>query len=103
MDIDLYNEAIEYEQLTRAIYQAILMNEGSENIIVEHNVPIRGRSGVEHQIDVLWHFKQAGIEHDVLIECKNYSTNLTLEKVRNFFGVIHDIGNVHGVIVTKTG
>ncbi|MGP4073235.1 restriction endonuclease [Piscibacillus sp. B03] len=48
-------------------------------------------------------FKQAGIEHTVLIECKNYTTNLTLEKVRNFFGVLHDIGNAQGIIVTKTG
>lgn len=38
-----------------------------------------------------------------MIECKNYSTRLTLEKVRNFFGVLHDIGNAQGLIVTKTG
>lgn len=39
----------------------------------------------------------------MLIECKNYATNLTLEKVRNFFGVLHDIGNAQGLIKTKTG
>lgn len=103
MDLDLYNEAIQYEQLTQSIYQAILQNEANNNIEVEHNVPITGRSGVAHQIDVLWRFKQAGVEHTVLIECKNYATNLTLEKVRNFFGVLHDIGNARGLIVTKTG
>jgi hypothetical protein len=103
MDIELYNEAIQYEQLTQSIYQAILQNESSNNIQVEHNVDITGRSGVDHQIDVLWRFKQAGVEHTVLIECKNYATNLTLEKVRNFFGVLHDIGNARGIIVTKTG
>jgi hypothetical protein len=103
MDIELYNEAIQYEQLTQSIYQAILQNESSNNIQVEHNVDITGRSGVDHQIDVLWRFKQAGVEHSVLIECKNYATNLTLEKVRNFFGVLHDIGNARGIIVTKTG
>lgn len=103
MDIDLYNEAIQYEQLTQSIYQAILRNESSNNIQVEHNVDVIGRSGVAHQIDVLWRFKQAGIEHTVLIECKNYATRLTLEKVRNFFGVLHDVGNAQGLIVTKTG
>lgn len=103
MDIDQYKEAIEYEQLTQAIYQAILQNESSNNIRVEHNVDVVGRSGVTHQIDVLWRFRQAGIEHTVLIECKNYASNLTLEKVRNYFGVIHDIGNAQGLIVTKTG
>jgi len=103
MDAKMYSEAIQYEQLTRAVYQAILQKEGVNNIQVKHNIGIKGRSGVEHQIDVLWCFKQAGIEHKVIIECKNYASSLTLEKVRNFFAVIHDIGNVQGLMVTKTG
>lgn len=103
MDAQLYKEAIEYELLVQVVYQAILQQEGVENIEVQHNTPIRGRSGVEHQIDVYWEFRQAGINHKVLIECKNYSSNLSLEKARNFFAVIHDIGNAQGLIVTKTG
>lgn len=103
MDIDLYSQSIQYEQLTQAIYQAILQREGMSNIEVEHDVTLRGRSGVEHQIDVLWRFRQAGVEHKVVIECKNYATSLTLEKVRNFFAVAHDVGNVTALMVTKTG
>ena len=80
-----------------------MKNEASHNIQVEHNVDVTGRSGVAHQIDVFWRYKHAGVEHTVLIECKNYASNLTLEKVRNLFGVIHDIGNAQGLIVTKTG
>lgn len=103
MDAELYSEAIQYEQLTQAVYQAILQNEGVKNVDVQHNVNIAGRSGVLHQIDVLWKFKRASIEHTVLIECKNYASSLTLEKVRNFFAVVHDIGNAQGLMVTKTG
>lgn len=103
MDRNLYEEAIQYEQLTQSIYQAIIQKEAVLNIQVEHDTKVIGRSGVTHQIDVLWRFKQAGVEHTILIECKNYASNLTLEKVRNFFGVLHDIGNAQGIIVTKTG
>lgn len=103
MDMDIYRESIQYEQLTQSIYQAILNNDYGENIQVEHNVEVKGRSGVAHQIDVLWRFKLGNVKHTVLIECKNYASNLTLEKVRNFFGVLHDIGNAQGIIVTKTG
>jgi hypothetical protein len=103
MNADLYNDAIEYEKLTQTIYQMVLAEEGIDNIDVEHNVAVKGRSGVEHQIDVLWRFKQAGVNHAVLIECKNYSTALTLEKVRNFFAVLHDIGNAKGLMVTRVG
>lgn len=102
MNAKAFHEAIEYERLTQAIYQTILHNEG-ENIAVEHNVEKAGRSGVEHQVDVYWRFRQAGLDHTVLIECKNYASPLTLEKVRNFFVVLHDVGNCRGVMVTKTG
>ena len=67
------------------------------------NLSLVGRSGVEHQVDVHWRFKHAGIDHTVLIECKNYKTPVTLEKVRSFFSVLHDIGNCRGLMVTKTG
>lgn len=103
MDADLYKEAIDYELLTRSIYQEILDRDGTNTIDIKHNVSLCGRSGVEHQIDVYWEFKQAGIIHRVLIECKNYSSNLTLEKARNFFAVAHDIGNCVGIMVTRMG
>lgn len=103
MDAEAYKQAIEYEILTKAVYEAILAQDGVKNIDVQHNVVVMGRSGVGHQIDVSWEFMQAGTTHRVLIECKNYATNLTLEKARNFFAVLHDIGNSVGLIVTKTG
>tara|TARA_R110001592_G_scaffold331269_1_gene614040 strand:- start:410 stop:1279 length:870 start_codon:yes stop_codon:yes gene_type:complete len=103
LDAATYRKAIEYELLTRAIYESVLHQEGVRNVEVKHNVDLVGRSGVAHQIDVLWEFVQAGITHRVLIECKNYSSNLTLEKARNFFGVLHDIGNARGLLVTRTG
>lgn len=103
MDAEKYAEAIQYEQLTQAVYQTILREGGDSNILVQHNVNLVGRSGVTHQIDVFWRFKQAGIEHTVLIECKNYMSSITLEKVRNIFAVAHDIGNARALMVTKTG
>jgi len=103
MDAELFSQSIQYEQLTQSIYQAMFSKEGIENIRVERKVDLKGKSGVEHQIDVFWRFKQAGIEHKVLVECKNWTSNVTLEKVRSFFSVIDDIGNCVGIMVTKTG
>ncbi|WP_322007998.1 restriction endonuclease [Paraburkholderia tropica] len=99
----MFKESIEYELLTQSIYQEILARESADTVDVKHNVSLAGRSGVEHQIDVFWEFRQAGVKHRVLIECKNYGTSLTLEKARNFFAVLHDIGNCQGIMVTKTG
>lgn len=103
MDAQAYKEAIAYELLTQVVYKAILAKEGINTINVQHNVSLTGRSGVDHQVDVYWEFKQAGVTHKVLIECKNYASNLTLEKSRNFFAVLYDVGNCNGIMVTKTG
>lgn len=103
MDAQLYSDAIKYEQLTKAVYQRILDRADGNNVLVQHNVELAGRSGVKHQIDVLWKFRLAGIEHTVIVECKNYCSAITLEKVRNIFAVAHDVGNCNPVMVTKVG
>lgn len=103
MDAEIYAESVEYELLTQSVYRAILRREGDERIAVEHDSDIVGRSGVAHQVDVSWRFRKAGVEHRVLVECKNYGKAITLEKIRNFFAVLHDIGGCTGVMVTKTG
>lgn len=102
MDAELFAASIQYEHLTQSVYRAILAQEVA-SADVQHDSDIEGRSGVKHQIDVHWRTKSAGIDQLILIECKNYSSPLTLQQVRNFFAVVHDIGNCVGVMVTKVG
>ncbi|WP_460269053.1 restriction endonuclease [Clostridium botulinum] len=97
------NENAEYEKLTKDIYETILKEEGLNNIKVDHDVKILGKSGCCHQIDVYWEFKMAGVIHRIAIECKNYSSSVSIAKIRDFFGVIHDIGNIKGIFITKVG
>lgn len=93
----------DYEKLAQKIYEEILALQGVENIDVRHNVKIKGKSGVEHQIDVFWEYKYAGIVHRVLIECKHYSHAVSLLHVRNLHGLTIDIPNSTGIIVTTIG
>ena len=92
----------DYEKAARDIYEAILRREGS-NAEVRHNVNVQGRSGVAHQVDVYWKFRQAGLEHAVIIDCKDFARPISLEKVRNWFGVKSDVPNAHAVLVTREG
>ena len=93
----------DYEKLARKIYEDILALDGVDNIDVQHNVKIKGKSGVEHQIDVFWEYKYAGVTHRVLIECKHYSHAVSLLHVRNLHGLITDIPNSSGILVTTVG
>ena len=97
------NENTEYEKLAQYVYQCILNTEGFENISVKHNVELEGKSGCKHQIDVYWEFTIGGITQRVAIECKNYNKTVSIGKVRDFYGVLHDVGNITGIFVTKIG
>ncbi|CAK1883947.1 restriction system protein [Vibrio crassostreae] len=93
----------DYEKLARRMYEDILALEGVDNIDVQHNVKVKGKSGVEHQIDVYWEYRYAGISHKVLIECKYYSHNVSLLHVRNLHGLLTDIPNSSGILITTKG
>jgi restriction endonuclease len=91
----------QYELLTKEIFETLLRDNGA-TINVQHNVEIQGKA-FKHQIDVYWEYQIAGIIHKVAIECKNYDSNVSVAKIRDFYGVLSDIGNVNGIMVSKNG
>lgn len=98
------DENTEYEKFTQEIYQTLLDNEDINPVQVEHNVDLVGRSGCKHQIDVYYEFEIAGVKHRVAIECKNFNTsNVSIGRIRDFYGVLTDLGNVQGLFVCKNG
>jgi hypothetical protein len=94
---------IEYEKLVQDVYIALHNSEGLNTVNVLHDIKIEGKSGCKHQIDVYWEFEAVGESYKVAIECKNYKDKVEVGRVRDFFGVLHDIGNIKGIIVTKVG
>lgn len=97
------DKSIEYEKLVQGIYQALHKAEVLNIVNVLHNKKIEGKSGCKHQLDVYWEIKMVGELYRVAIECKNYKDKVEIGRVRDFFGVLHDIGNIKGILVTKIG
>ena len=97
------NPNIEYEKITQEIYQELVNADVLKTTDVQHNIKLKGRSGQEHQIDVYWEYEIAGTKQKVAIECKNYNKTVGIGKVRDFYGVLHDLNNVAGIMVTKVG
>lgn len=95
------NNNVEYELLTKSIYEAILHQDGVTTD-VKHNIILKGKAA-EHQIDVYWEYKIADTLFRVAIECKNYNSKVTIGKVRDFHSVLNDIGNIQGVMVARNG
>ena len=98
----IMNTNIEYEKFTQEVCERLALYHGLSSS-VQHNVKLKGKSGQEHQVDVLWEYEKNGVTHRVVIECKNYDRAVSIGKVRDFYGVISDIGDVRGGMVTKVG
>jgi hypothetical protein len=93
-----------YERLTQQVFQAILDHEGGvDTVTVEHDVTVQG-SMTTHQIDVLWRFRNAGVEHTVVVQCKDHADAVSQGELLLFKQVLDDIpGQPRGVFVTRTG
>ena len=97
------NPNIEFERFTQRVYQKLVNNTSLKPTTVRHNEKIKGKSGCEHQIDVYLEYDKDGVKNRVAIECKNYDSSVSIGKVRDFFGVLHDLDNVRGIMVTNKG
>lgn len=93
----------DYELFVKAVYEALLAVEGVENVTVEHNTKLTGKSGCKHQIDVYWEFRLVGCLHKIAIECKSYDTSVSIGRIRDFYGVLVDIPNLQGIFATTVG
>lgn len=97
------NPNIEFELFTKRVYQKLKNNEILKPTDLKHDVKMKGASGCEHQIDVYWEYEKDGRKYRFAIECKNYYSKVSIGRVRDFFGVLYDLGNVQGIMVSANG
>lgn len=97
------NASTEYEQFTQEVYQQLSAHQYTGFNRVRHNIKLKGGSGCKHQIDVYWEYEKDGIRHRVAIECKNYNKAVPKEKVCAFYGILVDLDDVEGIMVSKQG
>lgn len=92
-----------FECFTQRIIQRLVNSTVLKPTLVRHNVKLVGKSGCEHQIDVYWEYEKDGVMNRVALECKNYDSNVSIGKVRDFLSVLQDLENVRGIMVTSKG
>lgn len=97
------NTGIEYEKIVQKVFQSILNQKSVENITVEHDVTLQGKS-TTHQIDVYWKFSDGISQYSTIVQAKDYSSRVSQEKLLAFKSVIDDLPErPKGIFVTKTG
>jgi len=100
------NTGKEYEQFVGLLQQAILNSDEycrTKNIAVEVNKKIVDRSGIERQFDIYWEYELGGITYKTVIECKDYNSSISIEKIDALLGKLQDLPDLRGVFATKIG
>lgn len=101
------NTGIEYEKFVRDLIQTIIDSEEfgkQKNIRVEQNVKLKDRNGLDRQFDIYWEYELGGFIYKNIIECKDYSKDISIDKVDALIGKTIDIPEITGkIIATKKG
>jgi len=93
-----------YEDLVKDIYLALGRDKGVKIKCHGAKCTVIGKSGVEHQIDVLTSHSDGIHEYSTAIECKHWNyDNVDKDIVMKLSEIIEDAGISKGVIVAKKG
>lgn len=92
-----------YEQVTKYIYQTLGEKAGVKILGHGKDCKVLGKSGVEHQIDVLTSHSDGIHTYKTAIECKFWKDNVNKDIIMKVAEIIEDAGINKGVIVSKQG
>lgn len=100
------NDGKEYEQFVKRLQQGLLDSEDfikQKNIGIETNKKITDNCGIKREFDLYWEYELAGITYKTIIECKDYKSKVSVEKIDALIGKIRDIPDLKAIFATKTG
>jgi len=96
----------EYENFVGRLQRAIFKSEEiakQKNIIIEQNKKIIDKNGVKREFDLYWEYELGGFTYKNIIECKDYDSKISIEKIDALLGKLHDIPDLKGIFATNTG
>lgn len=102
----MHNDGKAYERFVADLQQALLDAENittQKNIKIELNKKITDNCGNKREFDLYWEYELGGLTYKTVIECKDYASNITLEKIDALIGKVKDIPDLRAVFATKKG
>ncbi|WP_198006828.1 restriction endonuclease [Limnobacter sp. MED105] len=100
------NTGKEYEMFVGNLQQALLNAENittQKNIKVEVDKKITDSCGIDRQFDIYWEYELGGLTYKTVIECKDYASKVSMDKIDALIGKIRDIPDLKAVFATKKG
>lgn len=96
----------DYEIFVQNLQQALINSEElmlQKNIEIERNKKIEDNYGIVREFDLYWEYELAGVTYKTIIECKDYASRVSIDRIDGLIGKIRDIPDLKPVFATKTG
>lgn len=93
----------DYEEITKQVYQVLGENNGVHIKCYGSECKVEGKSGVEHQIDVLTEHSDGLHTYLTAVECKYWNKNINKDIIMKVAEIVEDTSLNKGVIVSKLG
>ena len=90
----------DFEQYIFGLLSTIAKTLSQNQLTVFHNERLTGRSG-DWQIDVGYRFWKLGVEHLVIVECKNLARKVTRREAAYFAACVDDLSPSLGILVSN--
>jgi hypothetical protein len=92
-----------YESITKYIYETLGNEPGVKIEGWGRSCKVRGKSGINHQIDVLTSQSDGTRNYKTAIECKFWNKKINKDTVTKLAAIIEDADIDKGIIVAKSG
>lgn len=96
----------DYEIFVQNLQQALINSEevmSQKNVEIERNKKIKDNYGIMREFDLYWEYELAGVTYKTIIECKDYASRVSIDRIDSLIGKIRDIPDLKPVFATKTG
>ena len=100
------NTGVPYEKFVQDLMQTIIDADGKvgqRNIEVKHNVKLKDKLNNERQFDIYWEYEFGGVVYKTVIECKDYASKITVDKIDSLVGKLKDFPDIKGLFATTQG
>lgn len=100
------NDGKNYEEFVRLLQQALLDAEQvteQKNIKVEKNKKLIDKNGTVREFDIYWEYELGGVVYKTVIECKDYNSKVSIEKLDALIGKMSDFQDIKALFATKKG
>ncbi len=92
-----------YESITKYIYESLGSKAGVKVLGYGNICKVSGKSGINHQIDILTSHSDGINSYRTAIGCKYWNEKISKDIVMKIYSIVEDAGIEKGVIVSKNG